>query len=108
MSIIIKDNSLESIKFTLKGGFMNRHSYTYEQYCNIVGKNVIIQEQTFLSGKKKIRCLHFHKFKCDEAGGCQNKYVKRRIDKAAEKYENEKNNEQEKATEKTIEKSIDE
>ena len=44
---------------------MNRHSYTYEQYCNIVGKNVIIQEQTFLSGKKKIRCLHFHKFKFD-------------------------------------------
>ncbi len=87
---------------------MNRHSYTYEQYCNIVGKNIIIQEQTFLSGKKKIRCLHFHKYKCDEAGGCQNKYVKRRIEKAAEKYENEKALDKETAKEKIIEKSTDE
>ena len=87
---------------------MNRHSYTYEQYCNIVGKNIIIQEQTFLSGKKKIRCLHFHKYKCDEAGGCQNKYVKRRIEKATEKYENEKSSDKETIKEKIIEKSTDE
>jgi hypothetical protein len=102
------DNSLESVKLTLEGGFMNRHSYTYEQYCNVVGKNVIIQEQTFLSGKKKIRCLHFHKFKCDEAGGCQNKYVKRRIDKAAERFENERKPDQKESIEKAIEKSTDE
>lgn len=87
---------------------MNRHSYTYEQYCNVVGKNIIIQEQTFLSGKKKIRCLHFHKYKCDEAGGCQNKYVKRRIEKAAEKHENEKVIDKQLPKEKTIEKSTDE
>lgn len=87
---------------------MNRHSYTYEQYCNVVGKNIIIQEQTFLSGKKKIRCLHFHKYKCNEAGGCQNKYVKRRIEKAAEKYENERVIDKQLPKEKTIEKSTDE
>ena len=86
---------------------MNRHSYTYEQYCNVVERNVIIQEQTFLSGKKKIRCLHFHKYKCDEAGGCRNKYVKRRIEKAIEKSEKE-NADKEASTEKTIEKSSDE
>ena len=86
---------------------MNRHSYTYEQYCNVVERNVIIQEQTFLSGKKKIRCLHFHKYKCDEAGGCRNKYVKRRIEKAVEKSEKETIN-KDTSAEKTIEKSSDE
>ncbi len=64
---------------------MNRHSYTYEQYCPVISKNVIIQEMTFLSGKKKVRCLHYHKFKCNEAGGCKNKYVKKKIEKAIEK-----------------------
>ena len=33
---------------------MNRHSFTYPQYCPVVEKNVIIEELTFLSGRKKI------------------------------------------------------
>lgn len=68
---------------------MNRHSYTYEQYCPVVGKNIIIQEMTFLSGKKKIRCLHYHKFNCYDEGGCKNKYVRRKIEKAIEKSEDD-------------------
>ncbi len=66
---------------------MNRHSFTYEQYCNIVGKNVVIEEQTFHSGKKKIRCLHYHKYNCNEMGGCRNKYVRQRIEKSVENTE---------------------
>ena len=65
---------------------MNRHSFTYQQYCPVVDKNVIIEELTFLSGKKKIRCLYYHKCNCKEMGGCKNKYVKRRIE-AVEKRE---------------------
>lgn len=68
---------------------MNRHSFTYEQYCSVVEKNVIIEELTFLSGKKKIRCLNAHK--CKENGGCKNKYVKRRIE-AVEKRDKEQYN----------------
>ncbi len=67
---------------------MNRHSFTYQQYCPVVDKNVIIEELTFLSGKKKIRCLYYHKCNCKETGGCKNKYVKRRID-AVEKKDKE-------------------
>ncbi|MGN1316632.1 MAG: hypothetical protein ACI4VW_06150 [Acutalibacteraceae bacterium] len=59
---------------------MNRHSFTYQQYCPVVDKNVIIEEIRFLSGKKKIRCLYYHKCKCHDAGGCKNKYVKTRIE----------------------------
>lgn len=58
---------------------MDRHSFTYEQYCCVVDKNIIIQEQNFTNGKKKVRCLHYHKYNCDKAGGCRNKYVKNRI-----------------------------
>ena len=29
---------------------MNKHSFTYEQYCNIVGKNIILEEIEKLDG----------------------------------------------------------
>ena len=66
---------------------MNRHSFTYPQYCPVVDKNVIIEELTFLSGRKKIRCLYYHKCNCKEMGGCKNKYVKRRIEAVEKKEE---------------------
>ncbi len=63
---------------------MNKHSFTYEQYCNIVDKNIILEEITFHNGSKKIRCLNLHK--CRNAmGGCKNRYVIRRMEKAVEK-----------------------
>ncbi len=62
---------------------MSRHSFTYEQYCNIIGKNVVIEELSFLNGKKKIRCLH--SYKCTQRGGCTNPYVLRKIQNALEK-----------------------
>ena len=66
---------------------MNRHSFTYQQYCPVVDKIVIIEELTFLSGRKKIRCLYYHKCNCKEMGGCKNKYVKRRIEAVEKKEE---------------------
>lgn len=58
---------------------MNKQSFTYEQYCNIVGKNIIIHEQNLDDGRKKVRCLHYHKYHCDKSGGCKNKYIKEKI-----------------------------
>ena len=76
------------INFNFQEVLMNRHSFTYQQYCPVIDKNVIIEELTFLSGRKKIRCLYYHKCNCKEMGGCRNKYVKRKIE-AVEKKEKE-------------------
>ena len=56
---------------------MESHSFTYEQYCTVIGKNIIMEETTFKDGRKKLRCLHRHG--CSKNGGCQNKYVIARI-----------------------------
>lgn len=57
---------------------MNSHSFSYEQYCHIVSKNIIIEETTFHNGTKKLKCLNYHN--CEKCGGCQNRFVKRRLD----------------------------
>lgn len=75
-------------KFFQEEVFMNRHSFTYPQYCNVVGKNVIIEEMNFLSGRKKVRCLYYHKYNCCENGGCKNIYVRRKIENAETEYKN--------------------
>lgn len=62
---------------------MNKHAFTFEQYCTIVGKNIILEETTYHNGSKKIRCLNHHKCKAIN-GGCRNDYIKRRIEKAVE------------------------
>ncbi len=62
---------------------MNRHSYTFTQYCLIVDKNVTLEEVTYHNGDRKIRCLNNHK--CKSSGeGCRNKYIIKRIEKAVE------------------------
>ncbi len=62
---------------------MNKHSFTFEQYCTIIGKNIILEETTYHNGSRKIRCLHSHKCE-NESGGCINPYVIKRIEKAKE------------------------
>mgnify|MGYP003289573790 CR=1 FL=1 len=63
---------------------MNKHAFTYEQYCSIVGKNIILEETTYHNGNKRLRCLNFHK--CDTTiGGCKNPYVIKRVEKTVEK-----------------------
>ena len=50
---------------------MNKHCFTFEQYCNVIGRNIILEETTFHNGAKKIRCLNAHK--CETMnGGCLN------------------------------------
>lgn len=58
---------------------MNKHCFTFEQYCNIIGRNIILEETTFHNGSKKIRCLNAHK--CETMnGGCLNTIIKKRIE----------------------------
>lgn len=62
---------------------MKKHSFTFEQYCNIVDKNIILEETTFHNGSKRMRCLNAHK--CETAnGGCHNTFIKKRIEKYIE------------------------
>ncbi len=62
---------------------MNQHSFTFPQYCNIVGKNIILEETTFHNGNKKLRCLNVHKCKA-LMGGCRNPIILKRIEKSVE------------------------
>ncbi len=63
---------------------MNKHSFTYEQYCTVVDKNIILEEITFHNGNKRLRCLNLHN--CMMAnGGCKNRYILSRMEKAVEK-----------------------
>lgn len=67
---------------------MNKHSFTFEQYCNIVDKNIILEETTYHNGNKRIKCLNIHK--CNSVnGGCRNPYVIKRMEKAVENYSEE-------------------
>ena len=62
---------------------MKKHSFTFEQYCNIIGRNIILEETTFHNGCKKIRCLNAHK--CETMnGGCLNSIIKKRIENCVE------------------------
>ncbi|MBO5065866.1 MAG: hypothetical protein J6D06_07120 [Clostridia bacterium] len=62
---------------------MNKHSFTYEQYCSIVDKNIILEEITYHNGNKNLRCLNHHKCRIAN-GGCNNRYVIKRIEKTVE------------------------
>jgi len=46
-----------------------------------VEKNVILQEISYYNGKRKVRCLNHYKCK-KELGGCKNKFVIRKQEKA--------------------------
>lgn len=61
----------------------NRHSRTYEQYCSIVGRNIIIEETMYHNGTKSAKCLN--KNVCEKGGGCTNKILSDGILKTIEK-----------------------
>ncbi|MBR3789628.1 MAG: hypothetical protein IKJ86_06525 [Clostridia bacterium] len=63
---------------------MDKHAFTYEQYCSVVNKNIILQETAYYNGKKKLKCLNHLKCK-HELGGCKNKFVLAKQEKYIEK-----------------------
>ncbi len=56
---------------------MDKHSFSYEQYCSVVKHNIVLEETSFYDGSKKIKCLNLCKCKKD-LGGCENKFVLRK------------------------------
>lgn len=49
---------------------MNGHSRTYEQYCCVMGKNVMMEETRYSDGTCLLHCGH-HVI-CALTGGCRN------------------------------------
>lgn len=51
---------------------MEHEKKRYEQYCAVVGKNVIMEEQ-YGGGIRKLHCMHEQW--CKENQGCRNHYI---------------------------------
>lgn len=62
---------------------MDRHSRTYELYCSVVGRNIIIEETMYHNGTKSAKCLN--RSVCEKRGGCTNRILSQRILKTVEK-----------------------
>ncbi len=56
---------------------MKKHLHTYEQYCCVLGKNIIIEEVVYHNGQKLLRCTQCTK--CCEGSGCRNNTIKKAI-----------------------------
>lgn len=50
---------------------MDCHSKTYEQFCWVKQRNIIMEETVFHNGKRKIVCTNLSE--CDSIGGCRNR-----------------------------------
>lgn len=56
---------------------MKKHSNTYEQYCCVLNKNVIMEEIIYHNGGKALRCTNAAA--CSATGGCRNRIIKKAI-----------------------------
>ncbi len=50
---------------------MDSHSKTYEQFCWVKQKNIIMEETFFHNGERKIICTNLSV--CNNCGGCKNR-----------------------------------
>ena len=50
---------------------MDCHSKTYEQFCWVKQKNIIMEETVFHNGTRKVICTNLTE--CEGLGGCKNK-----------------------------------
>lgn len=53
---------------------MEKHSKTFEQYCCVMEKNIIMEETSYHNGKKSLRCVNH--IICEMNGGCKNRILK--------------------------------
>ena len=49
---------------------MDRHSKTFEQFCHVKQRNIIMEETVYHNGKRKIICTNLSE--CESCGGCKN------------------------------------
>ncbi len=50
---------------------MNSHSKTYEQFCWVKQKNIVMEETVFHNGEREVICTSLGE--CNSCGGCKNK-----------------------------------
>lgn len=50
---------------------MDSHSKTYEQYCWVKQRNIVMRETVYHNGKRRVVCTNLSE--CNALGGCQNK-----------------------------------
>ena len=53
---------------------MKSHSRTFEQYCCVMEKNIIMEETCHTDGQRELRCIHH--MVCAMNGGCKNQILK--------------------------------
>ena len=56
---------------------MKKHFITYEQYCCVLNRNVVMEEAVYHNGKKRLACTNAAA--CDAVGGCKNAIIKKAI-----------------------------
>lgn len=50
---------------------MNSHSKTYEQFCWVKQRNIVMEETVFHNGEREVICTNLSE--CNSCGGCKNK-----------------------------------
>lgn len=55
---------------------MKSHTVSFEQYCCVLGRNVIFEEIHYYDGKKAVHCAN--NVLCAINGGCKNAILKSR------------------------------
>lgn len=58
---------------------MDQHSTSYEQYCWVKKRNVVLEETVFHNGTKTLRCTSLAE--CKKDGGCKNSVLEHLWDK---------------------------
>lgn len=54
---------------------LKKHYRSYEQYCCVLEKNIVMQETVYHNGTKSIVCTNLPH--CDKIGGCKNAVLRR-------------------------------
>jgi len=54
---------------------LKKHFNSYEQYCCVLEKNIIMQETVYHNGTKSIVCTNLPY--CEDIGGCKNAVLRR-------------------------------
>ena len=59
----------------LMGDLMKKHCKSYEQYCCILEKNIVMEETVYHNGTKSVVCTSLAH--CNRCGGCKNAVLRR-------------------------------
>lgn len=57
---------------------MKNYMKTYEQYCCVLKRNIVLEETVFSNGTRTVHCTHYNE--CRHNGGCKNVIIEPRLD----------------------------